>query len=321
MVASFDALYTRAMNQFLLEDVNLIEGGHAVGEGGRVLYGTLSSTSSSSTPRRATTAIRDVLRQFNSNRDYSYSFTVQLAKRFSDRVEFTGSYTFSRSYDLMSATSDISNSNLNFATLDGTFSNRNLRPSLFDQPHSIRLSGTAELPFGLRFSLFYTGQSGRPYSYRYASDVNGDGFNGNDLVYVPMYRQDISLANPAQWDQLDAYIQSEPCLREQRGRIMDRSSCRNPWQSFVDARVSKSINTIGGQRVELVASMFNLMSFLGIGGQIRETSGFENVALLTRTGYSNTLGRGIYALSLPTRNAVSVTASRWKLELGARYAF
>src|SRR5205085_12078003 len=185
MIGSFDGIYTRSLNQFLLEDVNLVPGGTSTGEGNRAMYGTISGTSSTATPRRATTVARDVLRQFNSNQDYSYSLTGQVNKQFSNGLEFGVSYTFSHSYDLISATSDISNSNLNFSTLDGTFASRNLRPSFFDIPHSVRISGTTNLPYGVRFSLFYTGQSGRPYAWRYGSDVNADGFSGNDLIYVP----------------------------------------------------------------------------------------------------------------------------------------
>jgi len=328
LLGSFDALYSRALNQFLLEDVNLVEGGTSVGEDGRRLYGTLSGTSSGSTPRRATTAARDVIRQFNSNRDYAYSLTAQFIKRFSNSMEFTAGYTFAHSYDLISSTSDISNSNLNFSTLDGTFANRNLRPSFYDIPHSVRFSGTFDLPAGVRFALFYTGTSGRPYAWRYGSDVNGDGFSGNDLVYVPVNAQDISLANPAQWTALNNFINSEPCLNSQRGHIMQRTSCRNPWRTFVDARAVKSFRTLRGQSVEVTASMFNLLSFLGIGGKIYSVTSNENIAMLNRTGYADglagrpALGRGIYSLALPAQlKFQDVNASRWKLELGARYIF
>jgi hypothetical protein len=321
MVGTVDLLYNQAINQFLLEDVNLVEGGRAVGEGGRYLYGTLSSTSSSSTPRRATTAANDVLRQYNSNKDYSYTLSFQLTKNMGSRLTLQAGYAYSRSYDLMSPGSDISNSLLNFATLDGRMSDRNLRPSLYDQPHSVRLAGTANLGRGFQFSLYYTGSSGRPFTYRYNNDVNGDGFSGNDPFYVPLNSQDILMSNPSQYAALDAYIEGEKCLREQRGRIMERNSCRNPWQGFVDARLAKSFRTIRNQRIELMANMFNVLSFLGVGGTVRQTTGFENVAILSRTGYNSASGRGIYSLLLPTKNQVQYPASRWKLEFGARYAF
>ena len=319
MVGTVDLLFTHAINQFILEDVNLVAGGFSTGEGNRQLYGTMAG--GSTTPRRAMSRANDVLRQFNSNRDYSYSLSFTLNKRFSNNLEFAASYAYSRSYDLISPSSDISNSLLNFSTLDGTFANRHLTQSFFDIPHTVRLSGTTELPYGVRFSLIYTGNSGRPYAYRYNTDVNGDNFSGNDLFYVPLNAQDITLANPADYPKLDAFINSEACLRDQRGHIMRRNSCRNPWVSFVDARVSKTFPTLRGQSIELIANMYNVMALLGIGGENRVTSFNENIPILTRTGYSAALGRGTYTLLLPQREVLQYPASRWKLEFGARYSF
>jgi hypothetical protein len=319
MVGTVDLLYNHAINQFLLEDVNLVAGGISTGEGNRQLYGTMSG--GSTTPRRAITRANDVLRQFNSNRDYSYSLSFSLNKRFGNGLTFNAGYAYSRSYDLISPSSDISNSLLNFSTLDGTFASRHLTTSFYDTPHSVRLSGTTELPYGFKVSLIYTGNSGRPYAYRYNTDVNGDNFSGNDLFYVPQNAQDISLANPADYAKLDAFINGEKCLRDQRGTIMRRNSCRNPWVSFLDSRVSKVFPTLHGQTVELTANIYNVMALLGIGGENRVTSFNENIPILTRTAYSTALSRGTYTLLLPQRNVLQYPASRWKLEFGARYAF
>ena len=38
-------------------------------------------------------------------------------------------------------------------------------------------------------SLVYTGQSGAPYNVTYYGDLNGDGSNGNDLVFIPTDEQ------------------------------------------------------------------------------------------------------------------------------------
>lgn len=321
VVGTFDAVYTRTLNSYYIEDVNLRAGGHSMGEGGRQLYGTLSTSSSSTTPRRRTARARDVLLHRNENQDYSISITGQLNKRFSNGLEFNASYTWSRTMDLMSMTSSIASSNFRFATLDGTLEDRNLRRSAFDIPHQVKVSGTAQLPYRFQFSLYYVGRSGSPYAYVVSNDANGDSWGGNDLVYVPANASDISLNNPAQWPLLDEYIQSEPCLREQRGRIMERNSCRNPWQSFVNARVTKSIPTLRGHDLELHADIFNLLSFLGVGGRVRETSQFEGQNLLSVARYSTGLSRPIYNLQLPTRERLSVNASRWRLQLGARYSF
>jgi len=321
IIGSVDGLYTKSIHQFNLIDDNLAPtGAVAAGEGGRVLYGTPSGSSVSA--NRLTNVAFQVLRQYNSSRDYSYSLTFQMSKHFRNNSEVTAGYTYSRSYDLMSYSSDISSSLFNFSTLDGTIANRNLRPSWFDIPHSIRVSGTVGLPYGVRFSLFYTGHSGRPYGWTYANDVNGDGASGNDMVYIPRDSADITLQTPAQWSTLNSFISSQSCLQEQRGTVQHRNSCRNPWVSFVDARLTKGFTTIHGQSIELTANIFNVLSLLGVGGRVYSVTGFENISMLRRTGYDATNDRGIYSLNLPrTVKFLNSNASRWKLELGARYVF
>jgi hypothetical protein len=217
-------------------------------------------------------------------------------------------------------------SNYQFTTLDGTLENRNLRTSTFDRTHRFVFSGAFTLPYQVNAGLRMTVQSGTPYGYVANADVNADGVSGNDLVYVPLYSTDITLANPNDWTRLNNYINSEPCLNRQRGHIMDRNSCRNPVQTFLDARLSKTFPTFGGQSIEISADIFNLPRLLGSlldnnWGEVRSTSGYENNYLLNLTGWDAGSMRGKYSLNLPVRRQVSVSASRWNMQFGARYSF
>jgi hypothetical protein len=36
-----------------------------------------------------------------------------------------------------------------------------------------------------RLGLFYEGRTGRPYSWTFKNDMNGDNVSGNDLLYIP----------------------------------------------------------------------------------------------------------------------------------------
>src|SRR5207237_375731 len=38
------------------------------------------------------------------------------------------------------------------------------------------------------------------------------------------------------YDVLARFIEGEPCLRQQRGRLLERNSCRNPWFGTLNAR-------------------------------------------------------------------------------------
>jgi len=344
MLGTFDFLYTKAINQFYITDVNL-RGiiASQVGEGGRAMYGTLAAgtgtaSSASATPTRRTTSFRDVLRHENRSDDRSFSVTGQLQKRFANGVEFDVAYTYSHTQDLFSLTSSIASSNYRFTTLDGTLASRNLRTSAFDIPHKITASGTVDLKFGVQLSLIYIGQSGSPYSYVVSNDINGDGFGGNDPVYVPRNRLDIAMdgngsgstqggfGTTAQQDSayaiLDAFINSEDCLREHRGTLLPRNSCRNPWMNFLNARLTKVIPTLRGHALEVTADLFNVLHFISSDwGLIRSTSTFEEANLVTRTGFDPVNQRGIYALSQPSLRRVDTGASRWRLQLGVKYTF
>jgi hypothetical protein len=338
--ATVDFIYTKAINQYYLQDINLrgIQGASA-GEAGRPLYGTINAANGAATATRVTNRANDIIENRNVSKDQSTSLSFQLQKRFSDGLEFSAAYTYSHALDVMSMTSDITGSNFAFGALDGTIENRNLRTSAFNRPHKVSISGTVNAPLGARFSLIYNGVSGTAFTYVVSGDANADGVFGNDLAYVPRNRADMAMdgnggsvagfGTVAQQDSvygiLDRYINNEPCLRDSRGRLLPRNSCSNPWQNFLNARLSWAIPTVSGHTLEITADMLNVLNFINSGwGLIRQTgTGFEEQNLIQQTGYDAANGRGIYALAIPTKNAVTINSigSRWVFQLGTRYTF
>ena len=53
----------------------------------------------------------------------------------------------------------------------------------------------------------------------------------------------------------------DSCLSESRGQILERNSCRGPWQGALDLRVTQGINTPQG-RVEVLFDVFNVLNLL-----------------------------------------------------------
>jgi hypothetical protein len=113
-----------------------------------------------------------------------------------------------------------------------------------------------------------------------------------------------------------------PCLREQRGRILARNSCRNPWFGTLNARVTKEFPAIRGQSLELAVDVYNLLNLIypewGLSRYHGLTFGTD---LVTLTGYDTTNSRGIYLFRPPIYNKVEDFASRWQMEISARFAF
>jgi hypothetical protein len=354
LVAIADLLYTRAVHQLYFRDVNLLPPvAVAAGEGGRPLYGTIDPASGAATPRRRSTEFGPVIEQTNRSGDNSFSVTGQLQKRFGGRLGLNASYTWSRTRTLLSLSGlgldftglGVAAEQLAITPLDGTLERQNLGPPLSDIPHSVRVSGTLDLPYGVNLALIYDGASGDPYTYTIEGDANGDGFGvaffgvqNNDIAYVPRNAEpggDISLvvfdegaqafvpAPPSEYARLDAYIRGEECLREQRGKILRRNGCRDPWRSAVDLRLSKVVPTRQGQSLEITADIFNFLNFLHRDwGLIRSSAyPFENLGLFTLTGFDPVSGRGVYSLNLPETRVVDGDASRWRMQLSMQYAF
>ena len=133
------------------------------------------------------------------------------------------------------------------------------------------------------------------------------------------------MAEPAGYDALDSFIRNEPCLRAQRGRLMRRNSCRDPWVHDMQARLAKRFGLAGRRTLEVTADLFNVLNFLdGDWGLVRETlnhEGGHGVGLLRLVGYDEANGRGVYELDPVYRRQVDVDASRWGFQLGATVSF
>ena len=212
----------------------------------------------------------------------------------------------------------MANSNFTNAPIDGSLEARNLRTSSFDVPNKFTASGSVNIPkIDLEVGLFYVGRSGNTITYVVSNDANADGKGANDIVYVPRDQNDITLATPSQWAQLDAFITSQPCLNSQRGHIMERGTCRQAWQNSLDGRVTKRIKTLGSQSLDLIADFINFPVF-----KRRLTgNGFENTNMLTLSRWDAANNRGVYSLALPTIDQNQINVSRWRIQFGVKYTF
>jgi outer membrane receptor protein involved in Fe transport len=332
VVGTLDLLYTQAVNQYDLVDLNLQPPATvAAGEGDRPMYGAIDALGVPA-PSRRSTDFGPVIQVRNASGNQAISITAQLQKRFANGTEIGASYTYGRSRDRFSPSTDNTDNDIGSTALDGTLEQRRLATSLWEVPHRVSLLATADLPLKLRFSLFYEGLSGTPFTYGILGDVNADGFFDDDIVYLPRDVRpggDVSLAvfdesgtlapAPAgEYQRLDRFIEGEQCLRDQRGRIMRRNSCHNPWVNNTNARLSKLFPTLHGHSLELTLDVFNLLHLLDSDwGLVRASDD----RLFELVGYDPEQGRGVYRLLETNQAFVDYDASRWRMQLGARYQF
>ena len=100
---------------------------------------------------------------------------------------------------------------------------------------------------------------------------------------------------------------------------MRRNSCRNPWVSLVNVRLSKALASVGGQSIELIADLFNALNFVDGDWAVRRST--EGTRILQLRGYDPVNQRGVYAFVARDPEVRNLEATRWRMQLGALYAF
>jgi len=347
-------IYTKGINDFFIVNRNL---NPSVGTdaNGRVMYGTFPG-SGISTPSYLDLTLYGpsfnggVFELLNTSNNYSWSVTGQLQKRFSGNWEASAGYTYSRAYDVQSFTSSRAISNWRFGRVYSIAqTDDQATVSSFSRPHRLVAGITYSFPWAAQtdLSLSWVGQSGQPYTLIAGGssgrgDLNADGSNTNDPIYIPndaaaemtfVNLTDAAgnvVATPAeQADAFNRYVAGEPCLAAQRGRIMRRNSCWQPWQNFLNLTLRQSLPRFGNNNaVTLELGIFNLLNLINDDwGQTKTTGGiiFFDYSILQARSYDVATQQHRFNFDpkqVDTR-FVSTTSpfNSYQIQLSARYGF
>jgi hypothetical protein len=347
ITATTEAVVSRYLSDFMFVNLNL-EGPRGVDRFGRVMYGTIDPTGIAQ-PALVST-FSGVIDLRNTSRNHSYQLSTRLEKRFEQGFAAVASYTFSRARDVQSPSRINMPGTSMWAdarAVSGRHDDFTPGISLNDLPHRtvVALSYTAPWQrWSTGASLHYVGESGSPFTYlawgSRRGDLNADGSGANDPIYVPrtafdpteiMFSGEAPGADnsPAaqaarvasQQATFESFIQATPCLRRQRGRLLERNSCREPWTHTTVASLRQSI-PIGGQGVEAELDVFNVLNLLnGRWGRFRVAEPF----LLEHVGHTpeapETTQPIFRADATRLHWTTLKTESAFQLQLAMRYRF
>ncbi len=305
LTGTLDAVYTYALKSPFMVNLELADPTTSDANG-RVMYGTLAATTGIPTTnavhstKYSGTSGGGVYDLRNAKGDYSYGITAGLRKSFAGSLEASAFYSYQRSYSVQDFTSSVARSNfINGRVNAGNQFDQKVGFSNFDRPHRITASATYTAPwkdYPTDVSLIYIGQSGTNFVYTYSGsgnrgDVNADGVTTNDPIYIPTRASEMAfVANGAFTPAMmvvafDSLLDKLPCLSSQKGQIMAKNSCRNPWFNQLDLSVRQSMPAIGGHKLTIQADIYNFLNFLNSSwGQYRQNNRFPQVSLLTVTG-------------------------------------
>jgi outer membrane receptor protein involved in Fe transport len=271
------------------------------GLGPREIYGTAQLEGGNNpryafNPVRVNNAFRNVVELTNESHTTAFVGLLQLARRFGRDYNLQASYTYTDAQEPISQTSSTATSNIGFHPIGARINDFSLARSAFVRPHKITMVGTANLfpRFGgTELSAIYVGQSGRPYTYTYDGDINGDGYESdapgiggrnNDLVYVPNDLSEIAFVSDEDRRLFNELVEMEPCLREARGSILERNTCTGPWVNRLDATIRQGLPGRNLSRFKIEANIFNLPNLLNRSWGRQQGPSNNTVTLLDYAG-------------------------------------
>jgi hypothetical protein len=168
-----------------------------------------------------------------------------------------------------------------------------------------------------------------------SGDMNGDGANGNDLIYIPRNTSEMNFlpitgATPytaaqqaAAWD---AFISQDPYLSKHRGEYAERNAVFLPKVFRADLSISQDV----GRRIAGKPNRLQVrLDFLNFTNRLNHQWGVSQTFVTTRPliyGGVDANGAATYRLATVGGQLISssftpavTTADVWRLQLGVRY--
>lgn len=277
----------------------------------------------------------------------SHVFSIALAKRFESGIFTDGGnvnvsfgYAFTDSNNTRNVFGATANGNFeDTAAFD--FQNPAISTSNFETRHRFTVAANFREEFfddySTQLGVFFSAQSGRPYSLTFSGDGFQDSASGdnNALLYIPTGINDSNLspqstATAADIDSLLGVISGLNCSFTP-GQTIRRNTCRNDWVFDMDLRFSQEIPGPGRlfgleDKIELFADFDNFLNFIDADWNVFRNRDDED-GLVNLIGTSGVDAQGRYILDSlngqtpDNQETLRFSNSVWRIQLGVRYEF
>ncbi len=342
LLATFEALYSKTLNNIAYTDVNLappagvVDPAYNNGADKRIAY----SSSTNAGGRRINPNITNAILLSNTDKGYSYNLTVQLSKTWK-HLFASLAYNHNDATDINSGASSTALSNWGFVQIVGNPNDPQLATSNYALTHRVSAVVAVNFNYAKYFktsvALFYSGNSGQKYTYLVNGDLNSDSRFGNDLLYVPRNASEIKFVDflnsnntvrytsAQQAEAFQKFIDNDPYLSKRRGMYTERNQNNTPWENIVDMRLAQdfTINT-GGQKhaLQLTFDVFNFTNLINKdwGRQYFVSNQAYNLLQTVNRTSGAFAGKG-YNFSIGQQPWNTGFGSRFQGQLGIRYSF
>ncbi len=282
----------------------------------------------------------------NTNEGYGYSFTAQLQKAISNNVQGSVAYTYGKTTSMNDGLSSQNSSQWRYVSNINGRNNLQESYSIFDLGSKVMAFIGYKKEYANNFatgvSLFYTGLSGDRYSYTYDNSrvINGEsGYDDYALIWIPKDRSEINLvpimddgevvlSADEQWANLEAFIENDPYLKENKGGYAERNAARLPFESYLDFKFMQDFYINAGNNrhtLQLTLDIFNLGNLLNKEWGAYKYVSYDHYELIRIDGMEEdgTTPSFTYKGGKEYDQVSNITdvSSRWRMQIGVRYIF
>ena len=333
---TLEGVFSKNLNDIYYKDLTRTEAGKTLGEtyeslsfDNRPMFAKIISTEDANLKKFTNVYMLD-----NTSKGYSYNLSLSAVKRFDFGLDLAASYTYSRSKSVNCGTSSVAQSNYNY---NYTYQNPNspeLGFTAFNVPHQIKASAFYHKDYAEHWNttvgLIYTGTSGSPYSLYYYGDLNQDGSNGNDLMFIPtdeqidkmQFKANKNYTADEQKENFREWIANDGYMSKHRGEYFKRYADNLPFESHFDFHLAQTYKFKVGAQVHSVELSFDV---LNVGNMFNKkwgrytstgTAKYYSPVIYSGNGQFQFLHPGNYEM-----RSYDDYYSRWRGQLGLKYTF
>lgn len=199
--------------------------------------------------------------------------TLSLSRPMTSGLGWSVSYTYTDAKEVSPLTSSTSSSNYSARAILNPNEEANANSSYLVKDRVNALVNFQKRFFGAyktTFGLFYEGRTGKPYSWTYNNDLNGDGILSNDLMFIPSapgsgqvaFAGDTATSH-ANEDKFWSVVNANPALKRAAGGTVQRNDAFSPWTNSFDLRISQEIpGLFKGNKASFTFDIFNFGNLL-----------------------------------------------------------
>ena len=268
------------------------------------------------------------------------ALTLALSKPAKDGFGWQAAYTRETATDVSPLTSSVANSNFNSRATFNPNDEVEANSAYLIKERFTGAINWSKAILGNRkttVGLFYEGRVGKPYSWVYKNDMNGDGVGGNDLLYIPkapgsgdvIFHGATPAAKLAAEDSFWAVVNSNKALSDAKGGVVSRNSSFSDMVHTFDLRLTQELDAFRPKhKSTFVLDIFNVGNLINkewgrTNEALFQSGGGNRRSFVNYAGIDSATGKYIYAMGTPEDMAIRQNAleSQWAVQATWKYEF